>query len=118
SATAAPNASSWQASRSEPVREERQDLVARCDRRLTRFVDQVSRDNAVRACHHLVEERRGGRIGGAVGQYAGDEALTERFAERGEALRLAVLVAFESIGHDGQILALQAFSNICKLGGC
>src|ERR1700683_472711 len=60
-----------ESSSDQPASEERQDLVARGNRGLAGFIDQVSGHDAVGARHHLVEERRrvgvGRRVGGAWG---------------------------------------------------
>ena len=97
--------------------EERQDLVAGGDRRLARFVDQVGGHHAVRARHHLFEERRRVGVGRAVGEHSCDEAVAERLRVGREPLGLAEAISLEAVGHDGQVLALEAFSNRGELVG-
>ena len=75
------------------------------------FVDEVRGDHAVRAGHHLVEERRGVAVGRVGRQHACDEALAQRLGVGGEALRRAVAVAVEAVGHHGEVLALHAFAH-------
>jgi len=77
----------------EPLHEKREDLVASRHRRLTRFIDEVRRYDAVRSRHVLPEERRNVRVGGAVGKHAGDESVAESFGVSRETLRAASVLA-------------------------
>src|SRR5262249_33862365 len=64
--------------RRKPGREKSQYLVAGGDRRLSRGIDEMLSDDAVRARYVLGEEWRDVRVRGAVGQLARDEAVSER----------------------------------------
>src|SRR2546429_7880490 len=81
----------------ESLPEERQDLVARRDRRLAGLVDQVRGDDAVRGRNVTLEGRREVGIRCTVRKHPPDEAGAEWLRIRREALRHAELVAREAV---------------------
>src|SRR6516165_11637607 len=100
-----------------PSREKSQYLVAGGDRRLTRGIDEMLSDDAVRARYVLGKEWRDVRVRGAVGQLAGDEAVSEGRRVRRKTLGPAEFVAFESIGEHCQVLSVEALANSPNLIG-
>src|SRR5262249_16889239 len=86
-----------------PGRKKRQNFVGGGNRRLSRGIDEMLSDDAVRTSYVLGKEWRDVRVRGAVGQLAGDEAVAECRRVRRKALCAAELVAFESIGEYRQV---------------
>jgi len=65
--------------RHESSLEKRQDLVARGNRRLTGFIDQLRGHRTVRTGHHVFEKWcESVALGCTVGQHARNEAIAER----------------------------------------
>src|SRR4051794_21048234 len=87
--------------RCQPVREERQNLVACRERRLTSLVDQMLRHHTVRIRHVSCEEWCDIGIRCGVGKRPGHEAVAQRRMIGGKSLRAANLVARETIGEHG-----------------
>ena len=100
-----------------PGREKSQYFVAGGDRRLTRSIDEMLSDDAVRAAYVLGEKRRDVCVRSAVGQLARDEAVSERRRVRRKALCPAEFVSFESIGEYRQVLPVEALANSPDLIG-
>ena len=94
-----------------PSREKSQYFVAGGDRRLSRSIDEMLSDDAVRATYVLGEEWRDVRVRSAVGQLARDEAVSECRRVRGKTLCPAEFVAFESIGEHCQVFSVEALAN-------
>src|SRR5262249_5248009 len=101
----------------EPSREKSQYFVAGGDRQLTRSIDEMLRDDAVRASYVLGKEWRDVRVRCAVGQFARDEAVAQCRRVRRKALGAAEFVAFESIGEDRQVFTVEALANGSDLIG-
>jgi len=100
------------------VLEERQNLVAGGDRRLTGLIDQVRSDDAVRGCDVAIEERRQIGVRRAIRKHSSDETVAERASLGRKALRHAELVAREAIGQHRQVFPVEPFADGPDFVGC
>ena len=100
-----------------PTREKSQYFVAGGDRRLTRSIDEMLSDDAVRTTYVFGKEWRDVRIRSAVGQFARDEAVSECRRVRRKALCSAEFVSFESIGEYSQVLSVEALAHCSQIIG-
>src|SRR5262249_42598180 len=78
---------------------------------LAGLVDGVGGDDAVGTRHDVLEERRGVAVGGAVGQDASDEAVTECPGVGGKPLSRAEAVTLEAIGQYAQVVTLEPLAD-------
>jgi hypothetical protein len=103
--------------RYQPVPEERQDLIAGCDRRLTGLVDQMRGYDAVRCRDVLCEKWRDICVPRAIRKNPAYEAITKGLSVAGEASSRTELVALEAIAHNGEIFPYEPFAHSFDLVG-